>query len=50
MDTLKELIEEVAEAICDKYCRYTAESYIEDMDQDQLDRICKSCPMNKLTD
>ena len=38
------LIKEVVEAMCDNYCKYTDNLYTED----QRDRICLNCPLNRL--
>ena len=37
-------IEEIAEAMCDFYCKYP--EYI--MDEDVMKEICERCPLNKL--
>lgn len=39
-----EITEEIAEQICDGYCRYSNEI----IHQEELDRICEKCPLNEL--
>lgn len=40
----KQRLEEITEQFCDGYCRYAREC----TDQDELDAVCDSCPMNHL--
>lgn len=37
-------IEEICKAICDKYCKYPYEEHTEE----EMDEICKDCPLNDL--
>lgn len=39
------IITEVCEEMCDKYCKYREESWD---DEDKLAAVCESCPLNKL--
>lgn len=41
---LKETIEEVKTEICDKYCIHPF--FVDD--QEELDRICESCPLERI--
>ena len=42
--TILEIMEDVKEKMCDKYCRFPYECE----DEDRLDRICENCPLNRL--
>ena len=42
---LEETMEAVKCEICDNYCKHPCNSEI---DQEQLDRICENCPLNRL--
>lgn len=44
--SVTDLIEEVREEICNKYCKYYDMDH--ELAQDDLEEICKSCPLNKL--
>lgn len=39
-------LEKLTEKFCDKYCKFAREI----KNQDELDEICESCPMNELAD
>lgn len=47
--TVKEIIEEVAEAICLNYCKYpgTWDEEVEGIELSESD-ICQNCPLNRL--
>ena len=42
------IIEEVQEDMCNYYCRYTNEAKAAIDNQEDLDRICGNCPLNRL--
>lgn len=44
--TIYDLLDEVAETMCDKYCKYP-ESYEGTYDE-MLEEICANCPMCKV--
>ena len=44
--TIHELLDEVAETMCDKYCKYP-ESYEGTYDE-MLEKVCANCPMCKV--
>lgn len=44
--TIYELLDEVAETMCDKYCKYP-ESYEGTYDE-MLEKVCANCPMCKV--
>ena len=44
--TIYDLLDEVAETMCDKYCKYP-ESYEGTYDE-MLEKICAECPMCKV--
>lgn len=46
--TVQAIIEEVIEAICDKYCKYP--DLIPDLDEQTLNGTspCEQCPLNRL--
>ena len=50
--SITDIIEQVKEDMCDKYCRYTHEPTPEGKDADWLfdddDFPCKECPLNRL--
>ena len=53
MKTIIQQIEEVAEEICDKYCRYTNTQEFKDISDDYdinafYKKYCNNCPLNKL--
>lgn len=51
MKTVREIIEEVTEEMCDKYCKYAdkLEAYVEaDLMEDAYPNECRDCPLNKL--
>lgn len=41
-----ERLEKITGEFCDKYCKYPCKT----KNQDELDEICESCPMNELAD
>lgn len=43
----KQKLEELTGKFCDKYCIY-ARMYSSEEQQDKLDEICESCPMNEM--
>lgn len=46
--TISQLLEEVANEICDHYCKYMHGSYLEEELDEVLDKHCSICPLNKL--
>ncbi len=53
MPTITEIVQEVVEEMCDKYCRMPAKYVMEinDVDEAQetmINEVCKDCPLNKL--
>ena len=44
--TIYDLLDEVATAMCDKYCKYP-ESYEGNYDE-MLEEVCAECPMSKV--
>ena len=44
--TIPQILEEVAEDMCDNYCKYPGE--YKDSD-DMWNEVCDKCPLNKLT-
>lgn len=44
--TVSSILEEVINDMCDKYCKYP-EQFTGD-EEDELYKICDSCPLNKL--
>lgn len=42
--SVTELIEEVREEICDKYCKYSDRG----LSDDEIEELCTNCPLNKL--
>lgn len=40
-----EIIQEVVEEMCDKYCKYREKSW---EDENTLAAVCENCPLNKL--
>ena len=46
METVHNILVEVIEEMCDKYCKYP-DSYDEDDDM-MYDERCNNCPLNKL--
>lgn len=42
-----EIIEEVKEDICDKYCKYPS-MYTPDEWEDKIDELCGECPLSRL--
>jgi len=52
-NTVTEILEEVGEEICDKYCKYPEICRSEQKDPDLADdllyeKYCKDCPLNRL--
>lgn len=45
MDNVVQIIEEVCENMCDNYYKYRDQSYT---DENELNDICKECPLNRL--
>ena len=45
--TITQMIEKVAEEMCDKYCKYPSEWDDADGELEDSD-ICANCPLNKL--
>ena len=41
-----ERLEKITGEFCDRYCKYPCKT----KNQDELDEICESCPMNELAD
>lgn len=39
-----EKLEEIKQAMCDEYCRMPEEA----ADQEELEELCKYCPLNEL--
>lgn len=44
---ISEILEIIANEICDKYCKYP-EQYTEDRFDDLLEERCKNCPLMRL--
>ena len=44
MKNNKEKLQDFAERLCDKYCKYPDLT----SDQDALDEICMKCPLNQI--
>lgn len=42
--SVSDIIEEVREEICDKYCKYSDRG----IDDDDIEKLCTNCPLNKL--
>lgn len=45
--SITEIIEEVKEAICSRYCKYP-EKYTAEEWEDLFTEICKDCPLDRL--
>lgn len=48
MKTVTQIIDEVRETMCIFYCRYTNQSLEAIDNQEELDKLCENCPLNKL--
>lgn len=46
--TISQLLEEVANEICDNYCKYPAEYNSKKEFEELLDTHCLNCPLSKL--
>ena len=47
--TIPQILESIAEAICNEYCRYPLE-WDEEKDGELADsEVCANCPLNRLT-
>lgn len=44
---IQKICREVAEAMCDKYCKYPNE-YSRDDYEKMLDEVCADCPLNRI--
>ena len=42
MNKVNQVLEEVCEAMCENYCKFR------DLDQEELNKKCEECPLNKL--
>lgn len=46
--TISQLLEEVANEICNNYCKYMRENCSDEEFDKILDKHCSNCPLNKL--
>lgn len=48
--TVSQIIEEVKNEICDKYCRYPTIYNVDDEDElkDMMNKVCDGCPLDRL--
>lgn len=47
-ETVCDVIEFVAEEVCDKYCKYREKVENAEMSVSELDAICGDCPLSRL--
>ena len=43
-EKITQILEEIAAQICDEYCKYPSQI----ASQEELDRICESCPLERI--
>lgn len=46
-ETVTMIIDHVKEEMCDKYCKYTEQSW-KSLEENEVNEICEKCPLNRL--